>query len=227
VTGCLPGEIPPDGLEKLGAIVLHQRRLEPGDYLFRVGDPFSSLFAVRAGCLKDTVFDADGGEHVLNFHLGGEVFGFAAIYQNRHAGNAIALSPATVCHLPFSDVLRVAQEFPQLILTLMRIASRSALYTGWLTGDHNAVVRIAAFLRSISGRLKAQGQCATAFELVMSREDIANHLRLAPETVSRVLTQLRVDGTIAVSRRLVQLLDEERLNELAGPMVPYGWKQTA
>jgi CRP/FNR family transcriptional regulator len=83
-------------------------------------------------------------------------------------------------------------------------------------------VRVAAFILSVSGRLKAQGLPALEFELVMSREDIANHLRLAPETVSRVFTQLGAEGVIDVSRRLVRLLDEERLQGLAGPMLPYG-----
>jgi CRP/FNR family transcriptional regulator len=210
---------------RIEGMVSRQRSLQPGQYLFRVGEEFSSLFAVRSGCLKTTVLDPDGGEHILNFHLAGEVLGFAAIYQQRYAGNAIALSPATVCYLSFSEILRLAQAFPGLVLGLLRIASRSALYTGTLTGDHNALVRVSAFLLSLSGRLKARGQSATEFELIMSREDIANHLRLAPETVSRVLTQLRAERVIAVRRRSVRLLDEDRLQNLAGPMLPYGWKQ--
>jgi len=219
---CLPASIEPAQVPLIEGMVSRQRYLEPGQYLFRVGEEFTSLFAVRSGCLKSTVLDPDGSEHILNFHLPGEVLGFAAIYQERHAGNAIALSPAIVCYLSFREVLRLAQSFPQLILGLLRIASRSALYTGRLTGDHNAVVRVAAFLLSLSGRLRAQGRSAAEFELIMSREDIANHLRLAPETVSRVLTQLRTERVIAVSRRSVQLLDEERLQCLAGPMLPYG-----
>ena len=135
---------------------------------------------------------------------------------------AVAITPSTVCYLDFGEILRLAQEFPQLVLGLLRIASRSSLYTGRLTGDHYATERVAAFLLSVSGRLRAQGQCATEFELIMSREDIANHLRLAPETVSRVFTQLRTERVIGVSRRSVRLLDEKRLHDLAGPMMPYG-----
>ena len=67
------------------------------------------------------------------------------------AGNAVALCLGDA-------ILRLAQTFPELVLGLLRIASRSALYTGRLTGDHNAVVRVAAFFLSVSGRLRAQGQ---------------------------------------------------------------------
>lgn len=223
---CLPADVPADSLSRIQSIISQQQCLDTGQHLFRVGDEFSSLFAIRSGCLKSTVFDPEGREHILNFHLPGEVVGFAAIYQMRHVGNAVALAPSVVCHLPFAEILRAAQEFPQLVLRLLRIASRSALYTGWLTGDHSAVVRVAAFLLSLSGRLKAQGQSGSQFELIMSREDIANHLRLAPETVSRILTQLRTERVISATRRSVRLLDEARLHELAGPMMPYGWKQS-
>jgi CRP/FNR family transcriptional regulator len=218
---CLPGAVPEAQLSRVEGMVSRQRILEPGQYLFRVDEEFSSLFAVRSGCLKSTVFDPGGREHIMNFHLAGEVLGFAAIYQQKQAGNAIALSRSTVCYLSFNEILRLAQAFPELVLSLMRIVSRSALYTGLLTGDHHAVVRVAAFLLSLSGRYRALGQPATEFELLMSREDIANHLRLAPETVSRVLTELRSEQVIAVQRRSVQLLNMERLQSLAGPMMPY------
>lgn len=219
---CLPGSVPEGQIVQVESMVTQQRVLRAGAVLFRAGEEFSSLFAVRSGCLKSTVIDVDGREHILNFHLPGEVLGFASIYQRRHAGNAIALTTSTVCYLSFSEVLRLSQQFPELILGLLRIASRSALYTGRLTGDHNAVVRVAAFLKSLSGRLRAQGRQSSEFSLVMSREDIANHLRLAPETVSRVLTQLRQQGVISARGKAVRLLDEERLQDLAGPMLPYG-----
>lgn len=219
---CLPGSVPSAQVPQLETMVTRQRTVAAGKVLFHAGEEFSSLFAVRSGGLKSTVVDADGSEHILNFHLPGEVLGFAAIYHGRHAVSAVALVPSTVCHLSFSEILRLAQLFPGLVLGLLRIASRSALYTGRLTGDHNAAVRVAAFLLSQSGRLKAQGRRYSEFELVMSREDIANHLRLAPETVSRVLTQLRGQGVISVRRKAVRLLDEDRLQALAGPMLPYG-----
>ncbi|MEO8443468.1 MAG: helix-turn-helix domain-containing protein [Gammaproteobacteria bacterium] len=218
---CLPSSVPDANAALVESMVVRQQTLQAGQTLFRQGAEFVSLFAVRSGCLKSTVFRPDGSEHILNFHLVGEVLGLAGIYQQRHAGNAIAVEPTTVCYLSFREILRLAQTFPELVLGLLRIASRSALYTGRLTGDHNAVVRIAAFLLSMSGRLRAQGQSATEFRLVMSREDIANHLRLAPETVSRVLSQMNADGVIVVNRRSVKLMDAQRLQDLAEPMLPY------
>jgi len=49
----------------------------------------------------------------------------------------------------------------------------------------------------------------------MARTDIANYLRMAPETVSRVLRRLSEEGVIAVNQREMLLLDPDRLAELA------------
>lgn len=53
----------------------------------------------------------------------------------------------------------------------------------------------------------------------MARTDIANYLRLAPETVSRVLRRMQDDGLLAVERRAVSLLDRERIEALAAPIL--------
>lgn len=219
---CLPGIVPVTQIPQVESMVVRQRTIPAGKALFHAGEPFAWLYAVRSGSLKSTSTDIDGREHILNFHLPGEVLGFAAIYYGRHAASAVALTAATVCYLSFAEIQRLSRAFPALSLGLLRIASRSALYTGRLTGDHNATVRIAAFLLSLSGRFRAQGKPSSEFDLFMSREDIANHLRLAPETVSRVFSQLRAQGVISVHRKAMRLLDEERLQGLAGPMLPYG-----
>ena len=220
---CLPGDLDPRYLARVESAVLRQRTLATGQYLFRLGDPFSSLIAIRRGYIKSNVFDAQGSEHVLNFYMSGEIVGWDAIYMARHVSNAIALTPATVCYLSFTEILRLAQETPQLALRAFQMTGRIALYTGWLTGDHNAVVRVVAFLISLSSRLEALGGAAEELDLVMSREDIANHLRLSPETVSRILTQLQTDGLIAVNRRKVTLLDRARLRGMV-PVTPVGFQ---
>ncbi|HOV95528.1 MAG TPA: helix-turn-helix domain-containing protein, partial [Thermomonas sp.] len=79
--------------------------------------------------------------------------------------------------------------------------------------------RVAAFLLGMSRRLAARGFSATRFQLTMARTDIANYLRLAPETVSRVLRRMQDDGILAVDRREVELLDQDRIDALAAPIL--------
>jgi CRP/FNR family transcriptional regulator len=74
---------------------------------------------------------------------------------------------------------------------------------------------MAAFLITLSRRYVARGFSAGRFRLTMSRTDIGNYLRLAPETVSRVLRRFQDDGLIRVDRRDLELIDRPRIEELA------------
>ena len=78
---------------------------------------------------------------------------------------------------------------------------------------------MAAFLVGMSRRLAARGFSASRFALTMARTDIANYLRLAPETVSRVLRRMQNDGLLTVDRRDVELVDLPRLEALAAPVL--------
>ena len=84
-----------------------------------------------------------------------------------------------------------------------------------LAGDFSADERLAAFLLRMSERYAARGYSATRFRLTMSRTDIANYLRLATETVSRVLQRFDHEGLIAVDRREIELREPARLRQLA------------
>ena len=81
--------------------------------------------------------------------------------------------------------------------------------------DYSADERLAAFLISLSRRYAARGFSPRRLSLLMSRTDIANYLRLAAETVSRVLRRMQEEGLIAVERRQIELLDMTRLERLA------------
>ena len=84
-----------------------------------------------------------------------------------------------------------------------------------LAGDYSADQRMAAFLVALSRRFAQRGFSATRLHLTMTRTDIANYLRLAPETVSRVLKRLQEDKLVHVDRRELEILDPARLEALA------------
>ena len=84
-----------------------------------------------------------------------------------------------------------------------------------LAGNYSADERMAAFLISLSRRYSARGFSATRFVLSMSRTDIANYLRLAPETVSRVFRRFQDEKLLRVDRRELELLNRASLETVA------------
>ncbi|MCG8436197.1 MAG: helix-turn-helix domain-containing protein, partial [Gammaproteobacteria bacterium] len=136
-------------------------------------------------------------------------------YPGAHQCNAVVLDTATVCRLDYAEISRLAAEIPGLQKQMFRLMSKDISNAFALTGDFTAEERLAAFLLGMSVRFKLRGYSATEFRLVMPRHDIANYLRLATETVSRVFKRFQDQGMIKVDRRAVKILDADKLNELA------------
>jgi len=103
---------------------------------------------------------------------------------------------------------------------LFRLLSADIGKAALLAGDWSADERLAAFLISIAERFAARGFSARAFRLVMARGDIGNYLRLAPETVSRVLRRFQDRRLLRVQGREVVLLDRDKLRALARNLMP-------
>ena len=216
---CLAEGMDKGQLGELHLLVEHIGPLHTGDHVFRTGDPFSFIAAVRSGTVKTYVVDGDGRERVLGFHLPGEVIGLDAIDDERYPCCAVALDTVTLCRFSFSRMAELAAQLPGLQRQLFRLMSRDIGAANRLAGDWSADQRMAAFLLGISHRLASRGFSATRFALTMARADIGNHLRLASETVSRVLTRFQDDGLIVVERREVELRDLRRLEVLAAPLL--------
>jgi CRP/FNR family transcriptional regulator len=206
-------------LRELHVLVEHVGPVEAGAHVFREGDPFTSIAAVRSGTVKSYVLDADGHEQVLGFHFPGEVIGLNAIDPERHPCSAVALDTVQLCRFSFPKIALLATQLPGLQARLFRLLSRDIGITTLLADDHSADERLAAFLVRIGTRLADRGFSADRFALVMSRTDIANYLRLAPETVSRVLRRFQDTGLLRVERRDVEILDRARLRALAAPVL--------
>ena len=163
--------------------------------------------------------ERDGHEHVLGFHVPGEVIGLNAIDGHRYPCDAVALDTVMLCRFSFPKMSMLAARVPGLQRELFRLLSRDIGRAALLSGDWTADQRVAAFLVGVSRRLAARGFSANRFQLTMARADIANYLRLAPETVSRVLRRMQDTGLLAVDRREVQLLDRAEVDALAAPVL--------
>jgi CRP/FNR family transcriptional regulator len=97
---------------------------------------------------------------------------------------------------------------------MFKLMSKDISDAAAMAGDFTAEERIAAFLTSLSKRYHLRGFSPLEFNLTMSRRDIANYLRLAPETVSRVFARFEKDKLISVERRALRLIALPKLLEI-------------
>lgn len=208
-----------EDVDRLDDIVKRARPLHRGDFLFREGDRFRSLFVVKTGSVKTFAPSPEGGEQVLGFHLPGELIGLDAIDKDVHACSARVLETSAICEIPFSRLEELTAAIPSLQHQMYRLLSKEISQDTdmlLLLGKKNAEERLAAFLLSLSQRLHKRGLSPSDFYLSMSRHEIGNYLGLAVETVSRLFTRFQEDGLMRVDRKHIQLIDLPALEALVG-----------
>ena len=216
---CLPCGLSTERLGDMDDLTRVKRRVAKGSALYRSGDAFVSLYAVRSGSFKSVGSSRAGEEKVTGLHLPGEVIGLDAINNRQHGYDAVALEDSEVCVVPYAKLTALALRVPALQSQLLRILSGDISRDQGLmllAGAMDAEQRIAAFLLSLSRRYQNLGYAAARFSLRMTREDIGSYLGLTLETVSRVFSRLQRDGLLAAHQKDVELKDLPALREKVG-----------
>ena len=213
---CLPFGLDEHGLRKLDEIIHVRMRVRRKDTLYRPGERFGALYAIRLGTFKTTVLAEDGREQVVGYHMAGEIMGLDGIGDDRMTCEAMALEDSEVCVVPWKELDRLSADLPGLRHNFLRAVSRN-LSREWtmmlMLGSRTAGERLALFLVDIAERYQARGYSSREFVLRMTREEIASYLGLKLETVSRVFSSLQERGFIQVQGRAVKLLDATGLRQ--------------
>lgn len=220
---CLPLSLNNSDMSRLDDIIRRGRPIQKGQLLFKQGDDFTSVFAVRTGALKTYTLASNGEEQITGFHLASELVGLAGYNSSDYPLTAKALETTTVCEIPLAQLEVLADEMPGLRRQLMRTMGNEIRHDQsmmLLLSKKNAEERVASFLLNVAQRYARRGFSATRFRLPMSRVDISNYLGLAVETISRVFTRFQKNELIETQGKDVTLLDIETLQELAGIKQP-------
>jgi CRP/FNR family transcriptional regulator len=205
---------PPEG------ILLRRQAVKRGETLFWMGDPFRSIFAVKAGSFKTLVPLEQEGERVIGIHLPGELIGAEALSARQYSCTARALEPGSVCELRMARLEESGRAVEVLQRGVIELLGREVAFSHALTSSlirQSGEQRVAAFLLNLSGRLDARGMRGAEFTLQMSRSDMASYLGLAGETVSRLLTKFQKSGALTIRHKRVCLKDRELLERFAVP----------
>ncbi len=205
----------PDAPDAAGLPCVERRvRLAPGEVLFSAGDRQANVYAVHAGFLKDVAPGHGAGVHIVRFLLPGDAVGLDSLGGGVHTTEAVALGDCEVCEIPAwrAEILADSRKpvAAHLRGLLARELAESRAHSAALA-TLSAPQRVAAFLLETAGRWQERGYSPRDFRLPMSRREIAGHLSLTIETVSRILSDFRARGWVRTAGRAVEILDAEAL----------------
>lgn len=214
---CLPAGLNQHDMRRLDQIIV-RKKIAKDSYLYRIGDPFTALYAVRFGHFKTYQESFIGNRQINGFQMSGDLLGMDAISNTLHQCDAVALDDSEVCVIPYSQLEKLFTELPILMRHFHRIMSQEIIGEQnmiMILGNMYAEQRFAAFLINLSRRYAIRGYSPTRFQLRMTREDIGNYLGLTMESISRMIAKLRKGHLIEIVQRDVEILDLTALNKLA------------
>jgi CRP-like cAMP-binding protein len=207
--------VPPDLLKQIAST---SKRIHAGagEMLFREGDPCHAFYAIESGAVKLYRSKADGHEQVVHNLRAGATFAEAALLSfGRFPVDAVATESSTVLleigGERFLDLLRsdprlapamIASLSMRLVSLIERVEELSLVQAG---------SRLARWLM----RQPAVGTDEPAIELSLAKKDLAAHLAMTPETLSRLLGRWQDEGWIRNERTRVVLRDTRSLLALA------------
>jgi CRP/FNR family nitrogen fixation transcriptional regulator len=189
-----------------------EKSFGPSEEIFGEGEPVDCIYEVVQGTVRSYRMLGDGRRKIDAFRLRGDIFGFETGEERASCAEAIGdvrVRFARRCTLARDRPVDGAGWELWAIMTaeLQRVQKHALLLA------KSAQERVAGFLIEMSRRLDHPD----ALELPMSRQDIADHLGLTIETVSRTLTQFEAKGIIArPTMRQITLLDLTALRLMSG-----------
>lgn len=174
-----------------------QMTLAKDEDLFAEGDDAEYFYQVVSGTVRSYKLLNDGRRQIDAFHLPDDIFGLEAGSVHRFCAEAVT----GVCVIAYrrSNLSRLVQEDPGFRDRVMSATLHSlerAQDHMLLLGRKTAEEKIATFLLDMAQRISPD---ATTFDLPMQRSDIADHLGLTIETVSRTLTRFARRGLIKLA----------------------------
>lgn len=218
-SGCQPFTLNPIDSKRLEQLVETSMPLRKGTHLFHQGDPFLSVFTVRAGTIKTYTVTNEGEEQITGFYFPGELVALGSIGAERHVVSAKTLETTSVFEFPYQQLTELSSQMPELqqqIIHFMAHEIRNEQEMMLLLSKKTAEQRVATFLFKLSERFRLRGYSATVFRLSMSRNEIGNYLGLAVETVSRIFTRFQKQYLIKVEGKEIEILSIAALYRVTG-----------
>lgn len=198
--------------------IMRPIRLDQDALLVEQGEPRKHVFTLTSGMLRLYSELPDGRRQISGFLLPGDFLGLADDETCSQTVDAVV--PSTLCAFRVREMDALIEEIPALrerLYVLTRDALRQARDSQMMLGRLAPVERLASFLLLLASRLEKHGMPANPIQLSMSRTDIADHLGLTIETVSRSFTKLRARGLVHLPEsHVVEIGNIRALRSAAG-----------
>jgi len=207
-------DLPHDDLETLSS---HKSCVayKKGQTLFYEGTRPMGVFCINHGKVKVYKMGSNGKEQILFISQPGDFLGYRSLLSEEFYGaSATVLEQAAICFIPKSDFLTILNRNPGFFQKLMKaVCQELGVMEEKLAqlAQKSVRERLAATIIMLKETYGMEGEGSDVIDIALSREDLANIVGTATETVIRLLSDFKSDGMIALKGKKIQVLDAKRL----------------
>jgi len=181
-----------------------------GEIIYHAGEQSDALYIVHEGKIKIYDLSESGKQQLLRILKTGDFTGELALFnESTHESYSEAMENTSICIFKRTDLQKLLLKYPTISLKLLNEFSKI------LKDSHKQTTRFAT--EKVETRIALYlAECAeenhsNAFELPMTKVNLASYLGTTPETISRKLTDLEDEGLIKKNGKKIEILDLDRL----------------
>lgn len=190
-----------------------------GQVIFYEGTRPLGLFCVNQGKIKIYKDGSQGKEQIINFGKSGDFLGYRALLSEElYAASAMVLEDATVCFVPKADFMKVFLEDQVFVKKLMKSVCHEmgVLEEKIINLAQKSVrERLATTLLMLKETYTMEGDESQIIDIALSREDLANIVGTATETVIRLLADFKTEQLIATEGKKIKIINAKGLAKVA------------
>lgn len=209
------------GLEsaRLNELKRH-RHVTAGTALFHQGDGNAAIYTVARGLFALRVVHPNGAEAIVGLGRPGQILGARAFLSNEpHRTTAMALTASDVCVMRRVDAIHLTRQEPlahaalvSCCLRSLDVAQNALLLLTSLPARDRLIMLLLDLCAAEAGPPRQE---PVTLSIPLSRPDMAGMLGIQPESLSRLLAQLRAENLVTASGRSIVICDHARLADLA------------
>jgi CRP/FNR family transcriptional regulator len=190
-----------------------QREYKKGETIYSEGEPSENLFVINNGKVKISKLSEEGKEQIIRILYEGDFMGELSLFtQSPFMNNAEALETTLVCIVNGKKINELIEKYPSVSLKIMKELSSRLEETERLIesiGLGSVEQRVAEILLKMSDD-------NNAVNLSISKRDLAAHIGMSQETLSRKLSNFQEEGWIKQEgQRKIKILNRVSLEDIS------------
>ena len=190
-------------------------RYKKGQTLFYEGTRPLGIFCINTGKVKVFKISSDGKEQILYLSKSGDFLGYRAmISEEFYNASATVIEEGAICYIPKSSFIKLFNTNPSFFKKVInRLCNDLGVMEEKLVSIAQKSVRerLAATLLMLKETYGMEGENSELIDIALSREDLANIIGTATETVIRLLSEFKSQNIISLEGKKIKILKPQDL----------------